>query len=284
MAQPTVEPITETALPEFSQFLQKNMPVVRSAAEWESGLRRQWIAELPNFGFLLRSDAGAVVGGIGAYYADRTINGKAQRFCNITSWCVLDAYRQQSMKLAMAVIKQPAFTFTDFSPTKVVAGTLKFFKFKELDEREAVVLNLPGLSVTLASVLHKSLDIEAALSGDALKIYRDHVVFPWLKHLIVGQSGNWCHVIYKRSAFKGLPAATVLYLGDQTLFNRHFRRVATFLLLRGMVSTHIECRMLDQQPWPSTIRSGFIRKVFLSESLEDRHIDYLYSERMALNL
>ena len=284
MAQPTIEPIVEATLPEFSQFLQHNMTVARSAADWESGLRRQWAAERPNFGFLLRSAEGAIVGGIGAYYADRKINGVAQKFCNITSWCVLDAYRQQSMKLAMAVIKQPGYTFTDFSPTKVVGGTLKFFKFKEIDEREAVLLNMPGLLGSGSSLLHKPADIEDALKGEQLQIYRDHAVFPWLRHLVVGTPGSWCHVIYKRSTFKGLPAATVLYLDRQELFSRHFRRIAAYLLMRGMVSTHVECRMLQDLPRMARIRSGFIRKVFLSASLAECDIDYLYSERVALDL
>lgn len=284
MAQPSVEPITEAALPEFSEFLHRHLQSARSAADWERGLRCQWTSDLSNYGFMLRDDGGAIVGGIGAYYSDRVIGGKPERFCNITSWCVLDAYRQQSMKLAMAVINQPGYHFTDFSPTKVVGGTLKFFKFKEMDDAQAVVLNLPGLSLSPGGLLHKPADIEAALSGEALKIYRDHAAFPWLQHVVVGSPGNWCHVIYKKWTFKHLPAASILYASDRKVFSGNFRRIATFLLLRGIVSTHLECRMLDARPWPSRVRSGFNRKVFLSNSLGERDIDYLYSERMALNL
>lgn len=284
MAQPTVEQITDSSLPEFCAFLQQHMPVARSATDWERGLRNQWMPEHPNFGFMLRSDAAAVVGGIGALYANRTICGKPEKFCNITSWCVLDAYRQQSMKLAMAVISQPGFTFTDFSPTKVVADTLKFFKFKEIDEREAVMLNVPGVPLTGGRVLHRPEDIQAALTGDDLTIYRDHAKFPWLHHVVVGRPANWCHVIYKRIIFKGLPAATVLYLGDPQVFARNFRHLATFFLARAMISTHVEHRMLEGLPWPYKIRSGFTRKVFMSASLDASDVDYLYSETMALDL
>lgn len=284
MAQPTIEPITEQTLPAFSEFLQRNMTVARSAADWEQGLRRQWSADRPNFGFLLRSDAGEIVGGIGAYYADRQINGNPEKFCNITSWCVMDAFRQQSMKLAMTVIKQPGYHFTDFSPTKVVAGTLKFFKFKEIDEREAVVLNLPGMASAAGRALHKPADIEGALSGTALQIYRDHAGLRWLQHVVVGSPGHWCHVIYKRSSFKRLPSAHVVYLSDRQVFDQQFRRLASSLLARGIATTHVECRMLDRLPWPSKLRSGFNRKVFLSGSLAEKDIDYLYSEQVALDL
>jgi len=182
------------------------------------------------------------------------------------------------------VISQPGYHFTDFSPTKVVGGTLKFFKFKELDERVAVILNLPSFAVSDVQVRYKPGDIQAALGEDALKIYRDHAVYPWLQHVLVGQPGNWCHVIYKRRVFKGLPAATVLHLSDGNLFYRNFDRLANYFLLSGLVSTHVECRFLDKVPKPFTIRAGFNPKLYLSTTLSDSDIDYLYSETMALDL
>ena len=184
----------------------------------------------------------------------------------------------------MDVIRQPGYHFTDFSPTKVVGGTLKFLKFKELDERVAVILNLPGLSRGGVDVLHLPEEIESALVDDALKIYRDHAAYPWLQHALVGKPGGWCHVIYKRRVFKGLPAATVLYLSDGNLFYRNFGRLANHLLRRGLVSTHVECRFLENVPKPFKIRTGFNPKLYLSSTLADADIDYLYSETMALDL
>ena len=283
MPRPIIEPVTDVTLPEFARFLHANLQRDRTPEEWVTGLRTQWAAEQPNYGFVIR-EADQIVGGIGAYYADRLVGGRAEKFCNITSWCVLDAFRQQSMRLAMSIINQPGYHFTDFSPTKVVGGTLKFFKFKELDERVAVILNLPGFPTGSAQVLYRPQDIQSALVGDALKIYRDHSVYPWLQHILLGQPGAWCHVIYKRRIFKGLPAATVLYLSDGSLFYKCFRSLSTHLLLRGIVSTHVECRFLNKVPAPFTVRTGFNPKLYLSATLTDADIDYLYSETMALDL
>lgn len=284
MATPSVEPVTASALPAFAEFLHTNLLRSRSAYDWEVGLRRQWTPQPPNYGFMLRLPDGVIVGGIGAYYADRLIEGNLERFCNITSWCVLDKYRQLSMKLAMALIRQPDYHFTDFSPTKVVGATLKFFKFKELDDRQAVILNVPALPFDGRFVLHRPQDIVLALSDQALQIYRDHSAFPWLQHVLIGRSGHWCHAIYKRESYKGLGSAHVKYLSDPVAFRSGFGRFARFLLMRGMVSTHVECRMAAGLPWHSIVRSGFNRKVFLSPTLDDRQIDYLYSEQMVLDL
>jgi hypothetical protein len=283
MARPVIEPVTDLTLPEFARFLHENLQSGRSPAEWLHGLQNQWVSQQPNYGFVVR-DAGVIVGGIGAYYADRLIKGRVERFCNITSWCVLDAFRQQSMRLAMAVVSQGDWHFTDFSPTKVVGATLRFFKFKELDERVAVILNLPGFSFSGKNVLHRRDEIEGALTADQLKIYRDHAVYPWLNHVLVGGSGNWCHVIYKKRTFKGMPAAAVLYLSDPTIFCECFGILGAHFLSRAMVSTHVECRFLDTVPKPFAVRTGFNPKLYLSATLSDGDIDYLYSETVALDL
>lgn len=283
MARPTIEPVTEANLAEFARFLHENLMRSRSPAEWEAGLRTQWLPDLPNHGFVVR-DEGQIVGGIGAYYALRQIRGRAERFCNITSWCVLDSHRQQSTRLAMALLAQKDFHFTNFSPTKVVGATLKFLKFKELDERVVVMLNLPTPGAFGHQVLTTTAEVEAALPPETVKAWRDHAAFPWLKQVAVGRPGAWCHVIYKRRTYKGLPAAHVLYLSDRAAFAAAFRRLAAHFLARGMVSTHVERRFVDAPAWPSAIRTGFNPKLFLSPSLAESDIDYLYSETVALDL
>jgi hypothetical protein len=283
MARPVIEPVTDANLAEFAEFLNRHLFQARSPAQWEEALKVDFGLERPNYGFLMR-DAGAIVGGIGAIYAAREIGGRQLRFCNITSWCVLDDYRKQSMRLAMAVTGQPGYCFTDFSPTALVGGVLRFLKFRPLDERQTVILNLP-LPAPGTRLLHRAADIEAALSGLALRIYRDHARFPWLEHVVLGTGGGaWCHVIYKRREFKGLPSAHVLHVSDRPLFARALRRFCSHLLARGMVSTHVENRDLARGVWASRVRSGFNAKLFLDESLEPDQIDYLYSETMSMDL
>lgn len=282
MAQPTIEPITAESLPEFAAFLHENLAAARSPRAWLEGLSKSWGMSPPNHGFLLRAEE-KIVGGIGAYYAERLIKGQPQRVCNITSWCVLEEYRKQSMRLALAVIGQKGYHFTDFSPTKVVGGVLQFLKFRPLDERQAVIVNLPWPSFG-CKLLTRPVDIENALQGEALRAYRDHATFPWLQHIVIGAPNKWCHVIYKRTRYKRLPSAHVLYLSDPTIFERHYRRLARHFISLGLATCHVDCRFISHRPWPSAVRSGFNAKVYLSPTLSDSDIDYLYSETMALDL
>lgn len=283
MARPSIEPVTAAVLPEFAAFLNQHLRASRSTADWEAGLRHQWATPaIDNHGFVLR-DGGRIVGGIGAYYADRTLNGRPVRLCNITSWCVLDAYRQQSTRLAMALLGQPDLHFTNFTPTAVVASTLKFLKFKEIDAGVTVFLNLPAI-VPRARVLTRPDEIGTALQGADQQAWRDHAGFPWLQQVALGRDGRWCHVVYKRWRYKGLPAAAVIHVSDKTLFGALARQLSTHLLARGIATTHIETRLLPKAPWPSARRSGFDPKLFRSDVLVADDIDYLYSESVALDL
>lgn len=281
MARPQIEAVQDAQLPEFADFLHRHLNATMSPAEWQRQLRIGWSAGRPNYGFALR-DNGALVGAIGAFYADRHIDGRDEKVCNITSWCVLESHRQQSMRLAMAVLAQPGWHFTDFSPTKVVAETLKFLKFQPLEDGQYVVPNLPWPAT--GRVLHRDADIRAALQGDALKVYQDHREFPWLRHALVGAGGRWCHVVYKRRVFKGLPTAFVLHVSDPALFGRHWRRLSAWWLFHGFASFQVERRVMPARPWPAALRTGFNPKLYRSDTLQPAQVDYLYSETMALDL
>lgn len=281
MARPSIEAVTDETLVEFAGFLRQHLEPSRSIEDWVAGLRTEWCPTRPNYGYVLR-DEGRIVGGIGAIYASRAIRGRLERFCNITSWCVLDEYRTQSMRLALTVIGQKGFHFTDFSPTRVVASSLLFLKFRPLDDRQVVLFNLPALP--RGRVLSSPAAIAHVLEGDALQAYRDHAAFPWLHHVALEAGEGWCHVIYKHTRYKGLKAARVLHASDRAVFGRVLRRLGGHLLSHGIVTTHVDYRQVPEVSAPHAVRKGFVPKVYLSESLGEADIDYLYSESMAFDL
>lgn len=285
MARPSIEPVTADNLAEFAEFLHRHLNAAMSPAEWQQRLCPAWAGgQGDNHGFLLR-DNGAVVGGIGAIYAQREIGGQSERVCNITSWCVLDSHRQQSMRLAMTVVNQPGgLHFTDFSPTKVVGGTLRFFKFQPLDERQRLLLNLPWPGLRRGQVLAGSAEMRAALQGAERQALDDHLGFPWLRHLVIGDDAGWCHLIYKPRRYKRLPCAELLHVGNPAVLARHWHRLRNALAARGFVFTQVEHRWAPDAPRLSVLRSGFNEKLYLSPHLQAAQIDYLYSETMAMDL
>lgn len=286
MSQPELEPIRDEDLAEFCQFLVENLSRQRTAEEWARAFRHNWGVEKPNNGFLLRVD-GRIVGGIGAIYAERMIRGKPERFCNITSWCVLDRYRSQSMRLAIALTSQPGFHFTDLTPTEVVSKTLQFLKFKPMNERQVVWPNIPWPFSRLSGVRvvtdHNS--IGQVLSGEDNRIYRDHRQLAWLNHLAVGGGDEFCYVAYKKCRLKGLPGAWILAFSDPVRFLDYRLALGNYLLfVHGLLFSRTESRLLHRIPRPGIELSGFRNKVFRSDSLSEADMSNFYTELVALNI
>lgn len=286
MSLPTLEPIRDEDLSEFCRFLTENLSRERSADAWANAFKQDWCRSKPNNGFLIRHE-GRIVGGIGAIYAERLIRGEPQRFCNITSWCVLEAFRAQSMRLAMAVTGQPGFHFTDLTPTEVVSRTLQFLKFKPMNERHAVWPNVPWPFARLfgVRVVTDPERVGQVLAPDDAKVFRDHRHLPWLGHLAVGQPGAWCYVVWKPTRLKGVRGAIVLAFSDPELFLRHRFALGNHLLLRhGLPYTRVESRLLSRVPKPSIELTGYRNKVFKSDTLTEADISNLYTELVALDL
>jgi hypothetical protein len=286
MTLPTLEPIRDENLPAFCEFLVENLSHERSAEAWAKAFTQDWCPGKPNNGFLIRHE-GRIVGGVGAIYAERPVRGRAERFCNITSWCVLGAFRAQSMRLAMAVTEQPGFHFTDLTPTEVVSKTLQFLKFKPMNERHAIGPNLPWPFARLGGIRVETdpEQIGRLLAPDAAKAYRDHRHLPWLRHLAVGRADAWCHVVWKRTRLKGITGAFIIALSQPELFLRYRLALGSYLLVHhGLSYTRVESRLLPRLPTLCIELSGYRNKVFKSETLTAADMSNLYSELVALDL
>jgi len=286
MSLPTIAPIRDEDLPEFCRFLCEHLSRQRSPEAWAKAFTQNWCETKPNNGFLLRHE-GRIVGGIGAIYAERPIRGRVERFCNITSWCVLDQFRAQSMRLAMALTGQAGFHFTDLTPTEVVSRTLQFLKFRPMDERQLVWPN-PPWPFPLRAGLRVIADpdrMRSILSPDDARAHEDHRHLPWLEHAAVGPPGAACYVVWKRTHWKGLPGARILALTDAAAFLRHRLAFGSHLLVHhGLSYTRIESRLLPRRPRGSIEQSGYRSKVFRSETLAASDMSNLYSELVALDL
>lgn len=286
MAPPSLHPIRDVDLPEFCRFLNEHLSADRTPEAWAQAFLQDWCPDKPNNGFVIRHE-GRIVGGIGAIYAERRVRGRPERFCNITSWCVLDEFRTQSGRLAMAVVSQPGFHFTDLTPTEVVSKTLQFFKFKPMDERHLVWPNLPW-PFAVAQGIRVVADpdrIAEVLADDDAKAFGDHRHLPWLHHLAVSRGGAWCHVVWRKTSLRNVTGAVVLACSDPELFLRCRPAVASHLLMRhGLPYTRMEARLLPRVPKPSVVLSGYRNKVYRSDTLTERDISNLYSELVALDL
>lgn len=275
----SVAPIADRDVDRVSRFLSAELNVRVPAGVWAGAVRVPWKVDAPNHGFLLQ-DGQRLVGVYLAFYSERDVGGRRERFCNLGAWCVLPAYRFHSVRLLKALLAQEGYHFTDLSPSGSVVPLNKRLKFRLLDTSTALVPNLPW--PTWPGRTRISTDptaISTALAGPELNVYLDHAAAGAVRHILVSRGVQTCYVMVRKDRRKNLPLfASVLYVSNPELFRRSIGPISRHLLLRhGVLVTMVETRVVGGRSPRSIVRAGR-PKMFRSSTLEPAQIDNLYSE------
>lgn len=275
-----VRAIAARDLPQVAEFLQRHLNARVSASDWVRSIQVPWATDAPNHGFMLL-DGEQVAGVYLAFYSDRVIAGRPEKFCNLGAWCVRPEYRVHSLRLLNALVAQRGYTFTDLSPSGNTIPINRRLRFETLDTATALVPNLPWPSWPGSGCV--SADpamIAQTISGRSLEIYRDHAGTAAAQHLVLTRKGDWCYVVFRKDRRKNLPLfATVLHVSHPALFRSMMPVVSRHLLLRhGALATLAELRVVGGRPWPSMVLNTGRPKMFRSASVLEDQIDYLYSE------
>ena len=281
----TVRPITPADAASVAEFLHANLNERVEADAWARALDVPWEVERPNAGFMLL-DGETVVGAQLAFYSERTIDGRSERFCNLGAWCVHPDHRFHALRLLRAVLAQDGYHFTDLSPSGNVVGVNQKLGFEFLDTTTTIVPNLPWISRPGRDTISSDPALlERTLTGSELQLYRDHAGCPAARHLLLMRDSHWCYVVFRTDRRKGLPLfASILHVSDPELFRAMSGPLARHLLLRhGRPATLVERAVTEHRPRLSLTVDSPRRKMFRSPSLAPAQIDYLYSELVCVS-
>ena len=264
---------------QVAEFLHRELNPKVAVKVWAKGIRAQWMADAPNHGFMLIEE-GEVVGANLAFYSEREVNGRQERFCNLGALCVVESRRAHAVRLVRAVLRQPGYHFTDLSPSGNVIELNRRLGFKCLDTATALQINWPVPPTSSLRIITDHAKIEATLSGRDLRFFRDHRDSPAARHLLVTSGQDLCYVIGRRDRRKRLPLfVSILYVSNANLFRRSARHIAChFLINAGALATLLETRVTGQAPAGSISLRHPRLKMFKSSQLGPSDIDYLYSE------
>jgi hypothetical protein len=265
-----------------ADFLHRNQSSRVSVERWERAMRPSWDEHQPNHGFLLE-DRGVVVGAHLALYATRLVDGQREAFCNLAAWCVLPAHRHQGLRLLRALLAQPGYNFTDFSPSGNVVELNRRLRFEALDTTTALVPNLPLPRISGRGAIRLTSDpdeVRDRLEGRERTLYEDHVGAGAAHHLVLVRGRETCYVVFRRDRRKHLPLfASLLYVGNPALFEAGQRLVYRHLLLRHRIPfTLVELRVARSRPRLAVMLRSPRPKMYRSPTLAADQIDYLYSE------
>jgi hypothetical protein len=276
-------PIMDDDLVRVGRFLHENLNGNVSAEAWARAVDVPWAVDRPNGGFMLL-DGETVVGVHLAFYSERTIEGRRERFCNLGAWCVLPEYRFHSLRLLKALLAQNGYHFTDLSPSGNVVGVNERLGFEYLDTSASLIPILPRPSWPGRHVISADPQvISRTLTEAELDLYRDHAATA-ARHLVLIRGDEWCYVVFRKDTRKKVRAfASILHVSHPELF-----RAMTGPLGRYLLRHHGVVAMLADEPVAGRPRLAIElrsrrRKMFRSASLAPNHIDYLYSELVCVS-
>lgn len=280
MATVETAPITAADATAAAQFLHDELNDRVSVAAWRALLQPPWGGSAPNHGFVLR-DAGRIVGVYAAVYSERVTDGVPVRVCNLAAFCVREEHRMHALRLVRALLKQPGFVFTDFSPSGNVVAMNERLGFRRLDGATRLVVNVPRPPTRGRRITQDPGTIAATLKGADADVHRDHRDAAAARHLLVTRGDEYAYLVFRADSRKRLRLfATPLYVGgSRRLLEEAWGDVRAHLILRHRLPfTLAERRILSfahglgrelPHPRPKMIRG---------DALPATEVDYLYSE------
>jgi hypothetical protein len=282
-----MHPIGDADATRVGQFLHSRMNTRVTAEHWASSLQVPWAVDKPNCGYMLL-DGDRVVGVHLAFYSEREIGGRIERFCNLGAFCVLPEYRFHSVRLLKALLAQEGYHFTDLSPSGSVVALNRRLKFRALETDVALVPNLPWPSWPGRETISSDpAVIERTLTGRELELYLDNAGGSAGRHLVLSHGDEWCYVVFRKERKRRLPLplfANILHVSNPDLFRRMSTPLARHLLVRhGALATIAEERIVKHRPRLSYRLREPRQRMFRSTHLEPAQIDYLYSELVCVS-
>jgi len=268
--------------------LLKGLNPIISKERWQSIFLNNWRSEEDHVGYLLE-DEGRAVGFLGYLFSKRTINGRSEKFCNMTSWHVEEKYRSNSLMLLYPLLNMPGYTVTNFTAASGdLRRVLKRLGLQVLDDRSVVIY--PALvwnrtSGQDAELVFDKSELEARLSGKELEVFRDHSAFDCM-HVLIRSDREDCYVILAETSRRGLPILSIQYISDADAFVRCINSVLLRLLWKcGRLFLQVDKRMLKGRFIPNCkITNSGCERLYRSATVSKEDVDNLYSELFLLGI
>jgi hypothetical protein len=262
-----------------------------SKADWRWLLFEYPWAASPPRGWALYAD-GKAVGFIGAVFSARPLLGRIEKFCNPSSWVVLEDYRYASALLLKPILALKDHTILSLTLSPAAYKVSFTQGLRPLESEQLMLPPIPrpaeAVRALRGSFTLSPDEIRAELNGVERTIHEDMSSSPVARHVLLRRGGRQCYLIAKPSRKWGVPYADIQYLGDREFFWEH-RILAQAALVRAFclagLTVAVDRRFLVGRSPPLALRMNMMRLYRPArEDITPAMIDGLYSEHMALRI
>jgi acetoacetyl-CoA synthetase len=273
-----VRPARDQEIGTICSFLHTYMDPSVSAERFRHLFTYPWMPDKPDLGFVIEHED-QIVGFISTIYADREINGRTERFCNLSSWYVQPEHRAKSLSLLTTVHRQGDLVFTNLTARPAVQKISQALRYQLLDTYKLFAFPFTQLWTLFRAwpqVFTRPEQIEPLLNDSQRRILQDHLATD-CRHLLLKQGPRTCYLVWKRRVKQSVPFCELLFVSDPVLLRRHFELVKWVIYWHGRTALlAVDERLLGVRlpllyPYKRVT-------LFLAKRAGRADIDNLYSE------
>ncbi len=256
----------------------------RSAEEFRRIFDYAWRDREEYVGLALY-DGQEVVGFLGLIFSELTIEGRRERFCNVTSLIARETHRAEASMLVLQLRKLREYTITNLTCNEAAYRLFTRLGFSVLDDTRTILYpSLSGRRAAEWRVLHDPATIRPHLLPEQQRILDDHL--PYARHLLATHGGQSCYMVYTVGRRRWLRSARIHFISDMAVLQEGWP-AAQRALWRECRAVLAECdaRLLRGSSVPGRRESLMsIPRLYRSDRLRPEQIPNLYSELVLLNL
>lgn len=268
------------------QFNVNNPGITRE--DWQSLFNYRWKSPDDPLGFVL-VDEDKIVGYLGTICSRRTIEGRREKFCNITSWVTDKNHRQQAIMLLTPILKLADYTITNQTPAKHIHPLFTKLGFQELERKRVILFPFPEFKrLVSASGFHATTDknlIVKILKEPDAAIFKDHLPFQ-CGHLLIYNDETYAYAVFTKTKGRKYHFSHVHYISNKPVFFANLNKVRLHLLMSNRtLFTMIDSRFVGGAKIPHSRMAEWANPtLYKSATLHPGQIDNLYSELIILHL
>jgi hypothetical protein len=231
-------------------------------------------------------DDGELVGFMGLIFSEMVIQGRTERFCNVSSLITKPSHRGAAALFVLGLRSLRDHTVTNLSSNDLAYRLFSRMPFDVLETHTRVIL--PSIAWPSHGA-NPFVTVDPDTIGSRLderhqRIFADHQSFA--EHLFVQDAEGGCYVLYTLGRRHRNRSVRIHYLSDGNVFAHNIRPIQRTLFQRHH-SLIIDCpeRMVEHLDIPFSFRKRLrIPRLFMSNRLRRDQISNLYSEAILLNL
>lgn len=278
---PAVEPVFPSDFDRVAGLLGQLDPT-RSPDRWRPIFDFGWRRPDEPVGLMVRS-GDRVVGYMGTILSEQIVEGRPERFCNVTSWVVADSERGVGALLGLALGRFQGYTITSLTPNRLTVPILTRLGLRVLDEHWTVLCpTWPGRPAGRCRVVTDQ-EGSALLDPEDARILADHR--PYARHLVATGEDGACLVVYTLRRRWRLRTARLHYLSNRKAFPGYWPAIRRSLVARHRAwLAEADSRLLSGLHLSGAVRKRMGMPRLFRSALHPEQVTDLYSEVILLGV